>query len=395
MKKLIVCLLVLGLSVLPFVAKAEYFPFDRTLSKPTIAEAVDSQIAGVAITAETRLIKSAEHDEIFIIENGKKHWLQDWWTFVYIAEEKELTWNELLAEIEIIGFERLRDDYPVGPTWVKKTITDIYEGKKPRNIFYPRAPPVAIRKMTILGTCLPRCEEMWLDLNGTHFYGNRWDWPSYEEAERLGLKVFLNIRGAHGPPTEAEIRDTVLAWKDRPVTGGYWCDQLGHEPDICNQPLSERIRFYETVRKYDPDGIQDRPVMEMMDMTEADDFPDDLYPGWKNAFSDKTHNVLLFDCYPNAGDSDEKIIAGMNEAWDKFIKVYPHKHQVIPQISACSYREGFIWLQYRFWNEKMSSVEFDNPFRGKISLCYYKDEAVRHNEEMQNEIREVNEEIMK
>lgn len=395
MKKLMGCLLVLGLFALPGVAKAEYFPFDRTLSKPTTAEADVFQELAVTITAETRLIKSAGHDEIFIIEDGKKHWIQDWWTFVYVAEQKGLTWNELLAEVEIIGFERLRDGYPVGATWLKKTVTDIYEGREPRNIFYPRAPPVTIRKMAVLGTCLPGSEEMWLELKGTIFYGNRWGWPDYELAEELGLQVFLNIRGEHGYPTEEEIKDIVLAWKDRPVTGGYWCDQLGHEPDITNPPMEDRIRFYNTVREYDPEGIQDRPVMEMFDMTEWDDFPDSQYPGWKNAFSDLTHDLLLFDCYPNAGDSDEKIISDMEGAWNKFIKVYPHKHQVVPQISVCSYREGFIWLQYRFWNEKMSSEEFNNPFRGKISLCYYKDTAVRYNEEMHDEIREVNEEIMR
>ena len=390
MKKLLVCLLVLGLSILPWVAKAEYFPFDRTLSEPAAAE-----VFTLTITTESRLIKSAEHDEIFIVENGKKHWIQNWWTFIYVADQKGLTWNELLTEVEIINFEDLRDNYPIGATWLKKTVTSIHDGSEPREIFYPQGPPVTIRKMAILGTSLPGSEDMWKDLKGTHFYGNRWGWPDYELAEELGLKVFLNIRGEDGPPTEEEIRGIVLTWKDRPVTGGYWSDQLGHEPDITNPSMGERIRFYNTVRRYDPDGIQDRPVMEMMDMTEADDFPDGLYPGWKYAFSDLTHDVLLFDCYPNAGDSDEKIIADMQRAWDKFIKVYPHENQVIPQISVTSYRKGFIWLQYRFWNEKMSSAEFDNLFRGKISFAYYKDEAVRYNEEMHDELREINEEIMR
>lgn len=42
----------------------------------------------------------------------------------------------------------------------------------------------------------------------------------------------------------------------------------------------------------------------------------------------------------------------------------------------------------------MSSVEFDNPFKGEIAFCYYADEAVRYNPEMHDEIRKVNEEIM-
>ncbi|GAH87123.1 unnamed protein product, partial [marine sediment metagenome] len=50
------------------------------------------------------------------------------------------------------------------------------------------------RLISILGTCLPGCEEMWKELKGTHFYGNRYGWPDYDEAERLGMKVFVNIR---------------------------------------------------------------------------------------------------------------------------------------------------------------------------------------------------------
>ncbi|GAG13213.1 unnamed protein product, partial [marine sediment metagenome] len=133
MKKLLVCLLALSLFALPWVANAEYFPFDRTLSEPTIME-----IPAVTITTETRLIKSREHNEIFIVENGKKHWIQNWWTFIYVADQKGLTWNELLTEVEIIDFEELRDNFPIGATWLKKTVTSIHDGADPRDIFYPQ-----------------------------------------------------------------------------------------------------------------------------------------------------------------------------------------------------------------------------------------------------------------
>lgn len=339
----------------------------------------------------TKFVKCAKHDEIFKVENGKKHWIQDWSTFVFIAEQMGLTWNEFLAEVETIPLEELRDNYPVGETMLKKTIITIVEGKKPREIFYPDEPEseATIRKMAILGTCLPRCESMWKDLKGTHFYGNRYDWPGYDEAERLGMKVFVNIRDKKGL-TEEIIRQTVVDWKDRPGCGGYWCDQLGHEPDICNQPMDRRIWFYDTVRKYDPDK-QNHPVMEMFDMT----LKFNGYPGWEGTFSDKTHDLLLFDCYPPADWSDERMIEGMENAWKTMISVFPHTHQVIPQINACSYRKGTIRLQYNFWNQKMKSSEFNNPFRGPIGLCYYKDEYVRRNEEMQREIKEVNIDIMR
>lgn len=259
---------------------------------------------------------------------------------------------------------------------------------------------VTIRKMAILGTCLPKCEQMWKNLEGTHFYGNRYDWPNYNLAEELGMKVFVNPHG-HYNLSENSIRQMVLDWKDRPGCGGFWSDEAGgHEPDITNRPVSdiqhfidERKRFYYFVRQLDPD-VQNHPVMEMMDMTSFYDFSSGKYPGWEKAFSDETHDLLLFDCYPPAEWTNEKMIEGMERAWKKFISVFPHTHQVIPQINACSYRKGTIWLQYNFWNEKMSSDKFDNPFRGPISLCYYKDEYVRKSEEMQNEITEVNKKIM-
>ncbi len=54
--------------------------------------------AGTSVDA--RLIKSAEHPEIFEVNaQGEKSWLQDWDTFVYVADQKGLTWNELLARV--------------------------------------------------------------------------------------------------------------------------------------------------------------------------------------------------------------------------------------------------------------------------------------------------------
>jgi len=227
---------------------------------------------------------------------------------------------------------------------------------------------------------------MMKDLDFTHAYGNRYYWPDYDEVERLGMKVFVNI---HDDTTENGIRKMVNQWKDRPGCGGYWCDHFGHEPDITNPPIDERIRFYNTVRKYDPDK-QNHPVMEMMNNTSFYDFPDGKYPGWEKAFSDETHDLLLFDCYPGM---DEGAIQEMQRTWDKFIKIYPHVHQVIPQMRAFGYQKGGIWRQYNFWKEKMASVEFDNPYRGDIGVCWYKDESIRANEQMQNEIREVNKEV--
>ena len=255
-------------------------------------------------------------------------------------------------------------------------------------------PEVEIRKMCILGTCLPGCETMWEDLRGTHFYGNRYYWPNHDEVERLGMKSFINVRADEGELTEAIIKERVNEWKNRSGCGGYWSDQLGHEPDICNQPMEKRIWFYDMVRKYDPDK-QNHPVMEMFDMTRTGDFPPEQHQGWKLAWSDLTHDLMLVDCYPDMRQSKAKMIEGMTEAWDDMINKYAHKNQVIIQMIANEhYQPGKIRVQYEFWKEKMASAEFANPYRGRIGVCFYHDITIRPNEEMKAEIREVNKEVM-
>lgn len=328
-----------------------------------------------------KLIKCSQHREIFELENNIKRWIGSWNTFVYLGYKIE--------DVKIIPFDELKS-YKVGDTKIWKTITTIVEGDEPKELFYPDEPEVTIRKWAILGTCLDGCQDMWKELEGTHFYGNRYGWPDAERAGKLGMKVFINPHGEYGT-SEAEIKRMVLDWKDKPGCGGYWSDEAGgHEPDISGVCMESRTLFYNTVRKYDPD-IQNHPVMEMMNNTGYDDFPDEQYPGWKNAFSDKTHDLLLFDCYASMSENG---IEDMQRTWDKFIKVYPHKHQVIPQMRAFGYEKGGIWRQYNFWKEKMASVEFDNSYRGDIGVAWYKDESIRRDEEMQNEIREVNKEVI-
>ncbi len=297
-------------------------------------------------------------------------------------------------------------------------------------------PPPEPRLISILGTCLPGCESMWKDLGGTHFYGNRYGWPDYDEVERLGMKVFVNIRAddwrfsleeqqelsklreyvksnvtrakitsstnllaipqyqinlarykellLKSIPNEGEIQKAVNAWKDRPGCGGYWSDTLGHEPDICNQPLEERIRFYDTVRKYDPD-IVNHPIIEMFDLTETGDFPPEQHQGWEKAYDERTLDLLLFDCYVS-DPSDEKMREDIKMFHDKFAGKYCKNIQVIPQLNAFNYRPGSIRVAYETWKELLG---------GEIGVAYYKDESIRENEEMQEEIKRVNTEITK
>jgi hypothetical protein len=322
------------------------------------------------------IIQSAK---LYLQKEGERkiRHIVNWPTFLKICEDLKLStdWKDRVF---------LDDEHfpPIG-----KPITEWPE-KEPSP---SPSPYVSIRKMAILGTCLPNTPiEHMKNLGFTHFYGNRTWWPNYDEVEQHGLKVFYNIR-IDGEMTEAYVKKEVQQYKNRKFVGGWWSDQLGHEPDYVGQPLEKRIWFYNTVRKYDPDK-QNHPVMEMMNNTSFYDFSDRKYPGWENAFSDKTHDLLLFDCYPGM---DEDAIKNMENTWNKFIKVFPHKHQVIPQMQAYAYKKGGIWRQYIYWKAKMSSDEFDNPYCGKIGVCWYNDQAVRQDGEMQQEIKEVNMDAMK
>lgn len=335
-----------------------------------------------------KLIKSSGYDEIFQLTqtNNVKHWIENWDTFVALGRN--------INDVEIIPFDELKS-YPVGDTLKIKIVKEIIKGKDPDRKFYPDKPPVPVRKISILGTCLPGSEQMMKDLNFTHAYGNRYDWPNYDEVERLGMKVFVNIRGDVEELTEQKIRNVVLGyenqkgkwvtgWKDRPGCGGYWCDQYGHEPDITNPSMESREWFYETVRKYDSD-VMNHPVMEMFDLTGTGDFPPEKHQGWEKAYNEKTLDLLLFDCYVS-DQSDEQMRKEIRIFHDKFTGKFVKTRQVIPQLNAFNYRPGSIRIAYEIWKELLGD---------KMGIAYYKDTEIRKNEPMQQEIKEVNIEIMR
>lgn len=324
--------------------------------------------------------------------------------------------------------------------------TRVRKGSIVNFIFYDEI-PVEPRVWAILGTCLDTCQYMWKEIGGGHykslsFYGNRYGWPGHDLVEELGMKMFINIRAddwrfspeeqeelsqlreyvkssiteakttgridlldtseyqnsfkrykelrLKSVPNEEEIQRCVNEWKNRPGCGGYWTDGLGHEPDICGPDTEARLEFYRLVRKYDPgiEAIQERPVMEMFNMTEAEpENPNWPYPGWAGTFhpEEKFRDLALVDCYPGTGNT----LYWIDWAWETFIKKYCKKNQVIIQMQAFNYEPGMIWTQYNRWKELMASEEWDNPYKSPMGLCWYKDETIRQSGEMQQEIREV------
>lgn len=337
-----------------------------------------------------RFVKCKACPEIFKIIEQVKCWIGNWDTFVFIAEQMGISWQELLDQVEEIPFEELRDSYPVGETMVKKTITTIVAGEKPREIFYP---VITIQKMSILGTCLPNTPiEHMKSLGFTRFIGNREGWPHHDAVEQAGLKLFINIHPYdHSVPSNEWINQKVTEHKDRAYCGGFWSDTAGgEEPDARHrtkeeaaQCLADRIRFKAEVRKNAPDPIK-WPVVEQFDLTEEGVVGGLWRPGWKNMYDELTLDILLFDCYV-FDESDQKMRDDIRMFYDRFPGKYCKGIQVIPQMNAFAYRPGSIRIAYNTWKECLGKP---------MAVAFYKDETVRKDEQMQQEIREVNQEVM-
>ncbi len=256
-------------------------------------------------------------------------------------------------------------------------------------------PVVKPRRWAIAGTTMNRPD--WYEALGavgfTHVYSNKACGMDWEVLDDMGIKVIMTVTGESPSDWASFVRENM----GKRVCGGYWHDNAGHEPDIEGPNLQLRKDFYRVVRSIDTDK-QTHPVMEMMDNTGRRDFinPDGsyVYPGWELAFSDETHDLLLADIYPDAqgvGRMTEK----MSNSWNKFIKVYPRKHQLIIQMCAYgdSYWDGYIWTQYNYWRNHFRSLEYKNPYRTPMGVCWYKQEEWMKSEGMMEEMRDVVREV--
>ncbi len=257
--------------------------------------------------------------------------------------------------------------------------------------------PVVPRRWAIAGTCMNRPD--WYKALGeigfTHVYSNKACGMDWEVLDDMGIKVIMTVTGESPSDWASFVRENM----GKRVCGGYWHDNAGHEPDIEGPNLQLRKDFYRVVRSIDTDK-QTHPVMEMMDNTGRRDFinPDGsyVYPGWELAFSDETHDLLLADIYPDA-QGFGRMTEMMNNSWNKFIKVYPKKHQLIIQMCAYgnNYWDGYIWTQYNYWRNKFKSFEFKNPYKKPMGVCWYKQETWMQSEEMMHEMKGVVKEVIR
>lgn len=321
----------------------------------------------------SKLLKCKEQKEIFLIDalNGRKCWIENWETFVYMGFK--------IGDVQIIPFEELKDKYPVGDTIVKKTITTLVKGKAPRDIFYPEQSEQ--RKMSILWL---GDQKWWKEFGGTHVVGfhepARPDWYKDYEGEPCPLRLisYLKIDSSDNDRIRARVREA----KDHPNNGGYWLIS-GHEPDITgNEPSVEahkqrRIEQYKIIRAEDPD-TWNHPVVIFYDMTSTFNG----YPGWQKAFTGEDHDVFLIDCY--AGRHDGSLDVPGMEKGAKLVELglSRSKGQFIPCIDACYKQHGAVppvVEQFEWWNQRFGPLEacaFWNSGIGTKVTGVYEDERI-------------------
>ncbi|KKN72850.1 hypothetical protein LCGC14_0407050 [marine sediment metagenome] len=343
-----------------------------------------------------KLIKCAEHKEIFELENNIKRWVENWNTFVYLHYD--------INNVEIISFNELKS-YKVGDTLKVTTVTKIIKGKAPKELFYPDKPEVPVRKMTVLGTVLNGCEHVAADIGCTHIIGNGYGWGDYDLFEELGGKSIINLKPYDASaPTKEFIKKRMDKWINRRGCGGWWCDDgiRGEEPDgqpwtkeHAEEQLGWRRWLYKIVRDKDPDSIN-HPVVEQFNMTEQGVVAGAWRSGWKGQYSENpmTCDVNLWTCYTAGEGTADAMYQSQSKWYDVFPDKYMKKVQLIPQISVEHYWEhsgdNSIAAAYRNWKKIMSNHGLQIG-----GMAYYSWLLIRVNEDAQNAIKEVNKEIIK
>lgn len=252
------------------------------------------------------LLKCSEYDEIFVIENGKKHWIESWDTFTYLAEQNGFTWKQFLSQVKTIPFEELRDKYPIGPTKVVKTVTtkEIKEGKKPRDIFYPEEPENPYGWVRGLLTLNPK--------------------PSKEQAFDLGFNLILPFAGLVGGWDGKIIPNTQTVWSDESKVAAY---------SMCDEP--------------DCRGWEAQRVLN-------------VYKGMKLNAEKPVGTVICCDPGCGQGDTLEEKAKRRKE----FVEVLNQLDLIMP--STYPYRDGHKWpgcdtpLEYMEW--------FESFFRENITV---------------------------
>jgi len=308
------------------------------------------------------LLKSKKHDEIFIIEIGKKCWIENWLTFVYLAEQNGSAWEQFLAQVEVIPFEQLRDDYPVGLTKVLRTVPSIIEGKKPREIFYPvgNGGHQTDKIYKMLYVCpwyslqsgfggLDEIKE--IGFNTYHTYSPfQWEQNGYSDTPEgkadclrqvKDMLVALKARGMYGclqmPLRDDNLRAMTEVMKDfdNALAGTV------EEPDMTippNPTLADQRRIYTIIKSIAPN-------MQVWGCFDGGQ--------WEKTLNTEAYDVIITDSYaygvaggavpgtPAAGNDDYSLPWWKIDPWI-FDRKIPMMHKVLPKdMGIINIQQGF------------------------------------------------------
>jgi len=311
------------------------------------------------------LLHAPGQREVFLVKEGKKHWIPDFETF--------LSEGFRMEDIQYVGLEEL-NQYPTG-----LTLRSIKTG------FMPLAPdiyltPVQMRSYRIIYGFIPgRDESSYREVkdagfNIIHTYqALHLDLKSFlDSCVKYGLKAVITV-----PHKEPTLGDYISKWKHHPGLFGWYTFD---EPDLRGQSKAFQETVYDSIKKYD----KEHPVM----IAYGDGH-------WGNYFTEEAFDILMVVAYPYHRNHDST--SSMRNTAERIRKFKTRDYRVIPVIQAF-YGEnyinpsGHIEDQYLFWRERLEGENCAFYYWGIGDSQYT---GVAEDPEIYEEVKSINAEIRK
>ena len=321
--------------------------------------------AGVFVSLALLLLHGLGQREVFLIEEGKKHWIPDFETFVAKGFSME--------DIKYVSLKEL-NRYPTG-----STLKSIKTG------FMPLPPdiyltPMQMRSYRIIYGFIPaRDQSSYREVkeagfNIIHTYqALHLDLKSFlDNCVKYGLKALITV-----PYKEPALGNYVKRWKDHPGLFGWYTFD---EPDLRHQSKTFQGTVYKSIKKHD----KEHPVM----IAHGDG-------DWGDYFTEEAFDILMVVAYPYQRGLDSAT--SMRNTAKRIKKFKTRDYPVIPVMQAF-YGEnyinpsGHIKDQYLFWRERLEGENYAFYYWG-IGDSHYT--GVAEDPEIYKEVKSINAEIRK
>lgn len=321
--------------------------------------------AGVFLSLALLLLHASGQREVFLIKEGKKHWIPDFETFVARGFRME--------DIKYVSLKEL-NQYPTGST-LKSTKTGLMP--LPPDIYLT---PVQMRSHRIIYGFIPERGQLGYrevkdaGFNIIHTYqALHLDLESFlDSCVKYGLKAVITV-----PYKEPALGDYISKWKDHPGLFGWYTFD---EPDLRHQSKAFQETVYNSIKKHDIE----HPVM--IAYGDAD---------WGDYFTEEAFDILMVVAYPYQKNLDS--ITSMRSTAERIKKFRTRDYPVIPVIQAF-YGENYInpsrYIKdhYLFWRKQVGGENYAFYCWGIGDPRYT---GVAENPEIYAEVKSINVEIRK